>query len=214
MTLFEGRARFAGPHELVIDDDTRITADNIVVATGARPTIPPVIADAGVEFWTSDNIMRIDQLPASMVIVGGGSVAAEFAHIFSGLGVKITSSTRPTRCSRRSIRTYPSASPRSPGSAGTFTWRRRSPPSGGTAAAAAVVLDDGTKVAGDLLLVAAGRLPNTDDLGLELAGVKVRDDGRVQVDEYGRTTADGIWSIGDASSPFEPSTSPTRRPGP
>ena len=60
VTLFEGRARFAGPHELVIDEATRITADNIVVATGARPVIPPVIADAGVEFWTSDNIMRID----------------------------------------------------------------------------------------------------------------------------------------------------------
>jgi mycothione reductase len=66
-----------------------------------------------------------------------------------------------------------------------------------------VVLDDGTKVSGDLLLVAAGRRPNTDDFGLERAGVKLRDDGRVLVDEYGRTTADGIWSIGDASSPFE-----------
>ena len=71
------------------------------------------------------------------------------------------------------------------------------------AGGATVVLDDGTKVTGDLLLVAAGRQPNTDDMGLELAGVKLRDDGRVQVDEYGRTTADGIWSIGDASSPFE-----------
>ena len=80
----------------------------------------------------------------------------------------------------------------------TITGVRRSDTGGAT-----VVLDDGTKVTGDLLLVAAGRQPNTDDMGLELAGVKVRDDGRVQVDEYGRTTADGIWSIGDASSPFE-----------
>ena len=204
VTLFEGRARFAGPHELVIDDATRITADNIVVATGSRPTIPPVIADAGVEFWTSDNIMRIDQLPASMVIVGGGSVAAEFAHIFSGLGVEIhivnqadtllatldaDVSERFTALARQHWDVHLAAK---------ITSVQRHGAGG-----AAVVLDDGTKVAGDLLLVAAGRRPNSDNLGLELAGVKVRDDGRVQVDEYGRTTADGVWSIGDASSPFE-----------
>jgi mycothione reductase len=204
VTLFEGRARFAGPRELVIDDTTRITADSVVVATGSRPTIPPVIADAGVEFWTSDNIMRIDELPASMVIVGGGSVAAEFAHIFSGLGVEIhlvnkagalldsldtDVSERFTALARQHWDIHLSA--------------KVTAVHGRAGGGATVVLDDGTKVAGDLLLVAAGRQPNTDDLGLELAGVKVRDDGRVQVDEYGRTTADGIWSIGDASSPFE-----------
>lgn len=204
VTLFEGRARFAGPHELVIDDTTRITADRIVVASGARPTIPPVIAAAGVEFWTSDNIMRIDELPASMVIVGGGSVAVEFAHIFSGLGVEIhiinkadallesldtDISERFTALARQHWDVHLSA--------------KVTGVHGRDGGGATIVLDDGTKVAGDLLLVATGRRPNTDDLGLELAGVKVRDDGRVQVDEYGRTTADGIWSIGDASSPFE-----------
>jgi mycothione reductase len=204
VTLFEGRARFVGPHELVIDDTTRVTADRIVVATGSRPIIPPVIAEAGVEFWTSDNIMRIDELPASMVIVGGGSVAVEFAHIFSGLGVEVhivnkadallatldtDVSARFTALSLDRWDVHLSA---------TISGLHRTDGGGVT-----VVLDDGTKVSGDLLLVAAGRRPNTDDFGLELAGVKLRDDGRVLVDEYGRTTADGIWSIGDASSPFE-----------
>lgn len=204
VTLFEGRARFAGPHELIVDDTTRISADRIVVATGARPVIPPVIAEAGVEFWTSDTIMRIDELPGSMVIVGGGSVAAEFAHIFSGLGVEIHMinradtllemldtdvSERFTALARQRWDVHLSAKV-------TGVQSR----SGG---GATVVLGDGTKVAGDLLLVAAGRQPNTDDLGLELAGVKLRDDGRVEVDQYGRTTTDGIWSIGDASSPYE-----------
>jgi mycothione reductase len=204
VTLFEGRAHFTGPRELVIDGTTGISADRVVVATGSRPTIPPVIADSGVEFWTSDNIMRIDALPASMVIVGGGSVAAEFAHIFSGLGVEIhivnqadtllaaldtDISDRFTALARQRWDVHLSA---------TITGVRRRDAGGAT-----VVLDDGTEVAGDLLLVAAGRQPNTDDMGLDVAGVKVRDDGRVLVDEYGRTTADGIWSIGDASSPFE-----------
>jgi mycothione reductase len=204
VTLFEGRARFTGPRELVIDDTARITADRVVVATGARPTIPQVIADAGIEFWTSDNIMRIDELPASMVIVGGGSVAAEFAHIFSGLGVEIhvvnqADTLLATLDADVSDRFTALASQRwDVHLAAQITAVRRH-----GAAGATVVLDDGTTVAGDLLLVAAGRQPNTDDMGLELAGVKVRDDGRVWVDEYGRTTADGIWSIGDASSPFE-----------
>ena len=58
-------------------------------------------------------------------------------------------------------------------------------------------------IEGDLLLVAAGRQPNTDDLGLDAAGVSLREDGRIQVDQYGRTAAAGIWSLGDASSPFQ-----------
>ena len=128
VTLFEGRAHFTGPRELVIDGTTGITADRVVVATGGRPTIPPVIADAGVEFWTSDNIMRIDELPASMVIVGGGPVAAEFAHIFSEPG---------RRDSHRQPRGHAAGEARhrrlrplhrsGPGSAGTSTSRPRSP---------------------------------------------------------------------------------------
>jgi mycothione reductase len=206
VTLFEGRARFTGPHELVIDDETRITADRIVVATGSRPIVPPVIADAGVEFHTSDTIMRIDELPASMVIVGGGYVAAEFAHVFSSLGVEIHIVNRGaallealdsdisqsfTALARQRWDVHLSAK---------ITGVHRHGPTGG---GVSVVLDDGTKVTGDLLLVAAGRQPNTDDLSLELAGVGLRDDGRIRVDEYGRTTADEIWSIGDASSPWE-----------
>jgi mycothione reductase len=205
VTLFEGRARFVGPHELVIDDETRITADHIVLATGARPTIPPVIADSGVEFFTSDTIMRIDELPASMVIVGGGYVAAEFAHVFSGLGVEIHIINRAAALLESldtdiSDRFTALAKQRwDVHLAAKITGVHRDGPDGGVS----VVLDDGAKVTGDLLLVAAGRQPNSDDLGLELAGVRVRDDGRIQVDDYGRTTAEGIWSIGDASSPFE-----------
>lgn len=211
VTLFEGRARFRGPHELVIDDQAPITADRIVVATGARPTVPPVIAESGVTFHTSDTIMGIDELPGSMVIVGGGYVAAEFAHIFSCLGVTVrvvemaprllgTFDTpiaeRFTALARRKWDVHLSAQitgVRRPGHNGT----------GHNGTGVAVELEDGPAVTGDLLLVATGRQPNSDDLGLDAAGVSLRDDGRIQVDEYGRTTAEGIWSLGDVSSPFE-----------
>ncbi len=203
VTVFQGHARFTGPRELVIDDDIRISADQIVLATGATPVVPPVIAGSGVEFHTSDTIMRIDELPARMVIVGGGYVAAEFAHVFSSLGVDI----RLVNLGAGLLENF------DPAISGRFTalarqrWdvrlsatitgvRRRGDE-------VAVDLQDGTTVAGDLLLVAAGRQPDTDDLGLDLAGVKLRADGRIEVDRYGRTTAAGIWSLGDASSPFE-----------
>ena len=90
VTLIEGRARFTGPRELAVDDGTRITADRIVLATGARPVIPPAIAESGGDYHTSETVMRLDRLPASMVIVGGGYIAAEFAHLFSGLGVNVS----------------------------------------------------------------------------------------------------------------------------
>jgi len=203
VTLFEGRARFAGPHELVIDDNVRISADRIVLATGATPVVPPVIARSGVDYHTSDTIMRIDELPGRMVIVGGGYVAAEFAHVFSHLGVDISVvnqgpllleafdpdiSERFTALAQQRWDVRLSA---------TITGVRQD------GDRVAVLLEDGTAVTGDLLLVAAGRRADTDDLGLDLAGVKRRDDGRIQVDQYGRTTAEGIWSLGDASSPFE-----------
>jgi mycothione reductase len=203
VTLFEGRARFRGPRELVIDDRTPITADRIVVATGARPTVPPVIAESGVAFHTSDSIMGIDELPASMVIVGGGYVAVEFAHIFSCLGVAV----RLVEMAPRLLDTFDTSIAERFTALARRTWdvHLKAQITGvrpdGTGVA--VELEDGPAVTGDLLLVATGRRPNSDDLGLDAAGVSVRDDGRIEVDEYGRTTADGIWSLGDVSSPFE-----------
>jgi mycothione reductase len=204
VTVFDGRARFHGPRELVIDDRTRITADRVVVATGSRPTVPPVVAGSGVAFRTSDTIMEMDELPASIVIVGGGYVAAEFAHVFSGLGVAIRIidvgprllgtfdtgvSEHFTDLARQRWDVHLSAQ---------ITGVRRVGEAG-----IAVDLADGPPVTGDVLLVAAGRRPNTDDLGLDTAGVRLRDDGKIRVDQYGRTTAAGIWSLGDVSSPFE-----------
>jgi mycothione reductase len=204
--LFSGRARFAGPHELVIDDKTWISADHVVVATGARPVVPPVIADSGAPWETSDTIMRIDKLPETMVIVGGSYIAAEFAHIFSSLGVSIAIvnqadrlletldtdvSDRFTALARQRWDLHLSAE-----ITGVSA-------DGGPGAGVSLVLRDGSTVTGDLLLVAAGRKPDTGDLDLDRAGVRLREDGRIEVDEYGRTTAEGIWALGDVSSPYE-----------
>ncbi len=74
-------------------------------------------------------------------------------------------------------------------------------------------LTDGSALQAQTLLVATGRMPNSDDLGLELAGVRTDEDGRVIVDEHGRTGVEGVWALGDVSSPTSSSTWPTTRPG-
>ena len=202
VTLIEGRARFTGPHELAMDDGSRLTADQIVLATGARPVIPPPIAESGVSYHTSDTVMRLDELPASMVIVGGGYIAAELAHLFSSLGVAVRIvcqsgalldnfdpevSGRFTKLARERWDVRLSAE---------VTGARRR---GGQVE---VEVAGGPPLTGELLLVAAGRVPDTADLDLDRAGVRLRGDGRIEVDEFGRTTAEGIWSLGDASTPY------------
>jgi mycothione reductase len=202
VSLFEGWARFVGPREFVVDDETHIEADQIVIATGGHPSIPDVVTNAGIDFHTSDTIMWIDKLPASLVILGGGSEAAEFAHVFSSFGVKIhivtNASTLVETLDAEISRRFTAKV------AGQWDVHLDSSVTGieGGAAGIAVVLDNGTRVSGEILLVATGRQPNTDGLGLELAGITRRDDGRIVVDEYGMA-APGVWALGDVSSPFE-----------
>jgi mycothione reductase len=201
-TVFEGRARFAGPHELVINDNTRIEAEQIVIATGGRPAIPRVVKNAGIEFHTSDTILRLDALPASMVILGGGYIAVELAHVFSSLGVDIhiveRAATLMEAVDAEIAKRFTDQNAKrwDVHLDATVTDVRTDGDD------VVVVLEDGTRVTGELLLVATGRRPNTDDLGLDVVGVSLGDDGHVVVDNFGRA-APGIWALGDCSSPFE-----------
>ena len=223
--VYAGRARFAGPSELAISsadgEETRLRAEQIVIAAGSAAVIPAVIRDAGVPFHTSDTIMRLDTLPASMVIVGGGFIAAEFAHVFSALGVRVTLVVRGAALLRKEDDEISAAftqvarrqwdvrlgaqvtaararagAPGASGGAGT---------PGADAAAGGVELDlsDGSTATGDVLLVATGRAPNTPDLDLPAAGIDVHPDGRVVVDAHGRTGVPGVWALGDVSSPYQ-----------
>ena len=93
LTFYEGYARFTGPRRLMVDlpgGPVELTADRIVVAAGSRPTVPPVVAESGAPFHTSDTVMRIDALPEHVVILGSGYIAAEFAHVLSALGSAVS----------------------------------------------------------------------------------------------------------------------------
>lgn len=201
VTLYEAHAEFSAPRTLRLSTGETITADNVVLATGTRATVPDVVAQSRVPFHTSDTIMRMDALPERVVILGGGFIASEFAHVFSAFGVHTTVIAR--RGLLRHLDHEVTAQ---------FTtlvhdrWHLRSAvhPIAVTERAGEIVveLSDGSSVAGDVLLVATGRVPNGDHLNLPAAGIDAAQDGRIVVDKHQRTSADGVWALGDASSDY------------
>jgi mycothione reductase len=202
VSVFKGSARFIGPHELAIDDDQRIGADQIVLATGGRPSVPQIVIQAGVGFLTSDTIMWIDELPSSMVILGGGYIAAELAHVFSSLGVDIHIVT----VAETLLETLDADIARIFTAQVAERWdvHLNSSVTRMRAHHGEIMLDLGgrTQVSGEVLLVATGRQPNTEELDLDVAGIARDDKGHIVVDEFGRA-APGVWALGDVSSPFE-----------
>ena len=201
--LFEGHARFVDAHTIDTGNGETITAEQVVVATGSRPTVPDVPGLDDVPFHTSDTVMRIDAVPARTLILGGGFVAAEMAHVLSAFGSSVTIVNRSGRLLRQedaevSRRFTEIAQARWDVRLDTRVEKVERHEDGVRAH-----LDDGTTVDADLLLVATGRRPNSDDLGLERAGVEVDDRGLVVVDAYQRTNVEGVWALGDVANPYQ-----------
>jgi mycothione reductase len=209
VTVFEGTARFTGPRRLVVSGgesglDEELTADRVVLANGGRPVELPQLA--GVPVHTSDTIMRLDELPRRMVIIGGGFVAAEFAHVFSAFGVDVTVVGRSGAMLREedadvSARFTELAGQR-------WDLRLNRAVRGGAVVEGGIRVDlDGAggpeSIETDVVLLAVGRTPNSDTLNLPAAGIDVTADGYVVVDAQQRTTAGGVWALGDICSPYE-----------
>jgi mycothione reductase len=203
--LYANHARFGptqsdGRYTMRTDAGDEFSTDQVVIAAGSRINVPPAIIDCGVHYETSDTIMRIAELPEHLVIVGGGFVAAEFAHVFSALGVRITVVVRGpgllTHCDPTICTTFTELA--------SHKWQLRTHRnvvgSRQEGDGVALELDDGSVLRADMLLVATGRLPNGDLLDAHLAGIEINEDGTVVVDEYQRTTAPGIFALGDVSS--------------
>lgn len=203
ITLFDGHAQFTGPKTLstTLDGEpVEITGDTIVIAAGSRPFIPPVIAESGVPYLTNEDVMRLPEQPESITILGGGFIAMEFAHVFQSLGthVRIVNRSPLMRHLDADIhdRFNALAAPRYETHIGRTVSSATHDDNSIT-----LTLDDGTAITSSALLVATGRIPNGDQMNLSAGGVEMDERGRVVVDKHGRTTADGVWALGDVSSP-------------
>ncbi|MGQ0576228.1 MAG: mycothione reductase [Pseudonocardia sp.] len=201
VTLYEGHARFTGPRRLTVSGHGEISADRIVIAAGSRPWVPSEIGD--VPHHTSETIMRIDEVPQRLIIVGGGYIAAEFAHVFSAFGAHVTVLARSAQLLRGQDETVSQRFTELARKRWDVRLGHEIARTATDGADVVVELTDGTVVRGDTLLVATGRTPNGDLLDLPAAGVPMHPDGRIVVDDQQRTPVEGVWAIGDVSSPWQ-----------
>lgn len=201
VTLIQGTARFIGDKVLDVEGRT-ITAPHVLVAAGSRPVVPPIPGLVETGFHTSDSIMRLDELPARLGIIGGGYIAVEMGHVFSGLGSDVTLINRSPRLlmsqdeeiSERFTEVFGERVDLRLGHVPTKVERRGD---------AIVIHNDGREIEVDELLVATGREPNSDLLDVEAGGLHCHHHGTVVVDEYLRTGVDGVWAIGDIANEYQ-----------
>ena len=199
ISVFGDTGRFVGERTLDVGGE-QITASKIVIAAGTRPRIPDVDGLADVPFITSDEALRLPRQPGRLIILGGGYIAAEMAHFFGALGTEVTVVYRGPRLLRQEEDDV----------AARFTevYQRRfnlllntdvrRVQRDGDEIAVQVVTDGQTAtLTADSLLLAVGRIPNTDLLDVAKAGVAVDDAGFVKTDEHLETDVPGIWALGD-----------------
>ncbi|MFI0528262.1 MAG: FAD-dependent oxidoreductase, partial [Ilumatobacteraceae bacterium] len=197
--VYEHSAHFVGERELLVGG-ARIRGERVVIAAGARSFVPDVPGIDDVPFHTSDSILRIAHQPRHLIILGGGFIATELGHVFQALGSQVTIVNRGHRLLQAedhdvSQRFTEVAADRFDLSLGTTVHRVYMTADG---VGMEVSCDAGPRtIEGDVLLVAAGRIPNSDQLQVEQAGVAVDELGNIVVDQYGRTSAPGVWALGD-----------------
>jgi mycothione reductase len=203
--VFTGEARFAAPNVLRVGGD-ELRARHFLLAAGSRPHIPPIPGLAETPYVTSDDVMRLDALPRSMVVLGGGYIAAEMSHIFGALGTDVTIVARDGHLLPRHDTDVQAR----------FTERYRQRfdlrlhttvervSTTGTGVRLDLAAPSGLQqVEAEVLLVAAGRTPNSDRLDVAATGVAVDPHGHVRTDDTYATTAPGTWAIGDMANHFQ-----------
>lgn len=211
VTVVTGRAAFTGPREVEVragSDVLRVEAETVVIDTGSEPVIPdvPGVADSA-RVTTSTELIATEDLPERLVIIGGGYVGIELAGMYAQFGSQVTVLESGDRVFRREDEDVADAARGILERQGvTFLTGVRAT-SVHDADGGAVVSYEGAAsegagggaVAGDLVLLASGRRPVTAGLGLEAAGIRTTERGAVEVDEHLRTSAPGVFAVGDVN---------------
>ena len=199
-TVIRGHARFEDPHKLRIGDEA-LHAERIFLNVGGRAVVPDIPGLADIDFLTNVSILELDTLPEHLVIVGGSYIALEFAQMFRRFGARVTVVEKGPRLASREDEDV------------SETVRSILQDEGIDIIVEAADIriakrDNGFEltpragaapIAGSHLLLAVGRRPNTDDLGLEHAGVHTDARGYITVDDQLKTNVDHIWAMGDCN---------------
>ena len=203
VSLIRGHARFTGKRQLDVDGET-ITADRIFLDVGARARIPEFPGLDSIDVLTNSSMMEVDFLPKHLLVVGGSYIGLEFAQMYRRFGAQVTVIEMQDRLIARED---PDVSLRVTGilenegisvrlKAECIGFERG--PDG-----VRMIIDceeDSTPLDGSHVLLAVGRVPNTDDLGLEMAGIATDDRGFIGVDDELHTSADGVWALGEVNA--------------
>ncbi len=199
-TVFRGHAQFDDPHTLRVGNDT-LHGDRIFLNVGGRAVVPDIPGLPDVDYLTNVSILELDAVPEHLVIVGGSYIALEFAQMYRRFGARVTVVEKGPRLTSREDEDV------------SDTIREILENEGVQIVVDAADIriakrDNGfeltprpgaTPIAGSHLLLAVGRRPNTDDLGLDQAGVRTDNRGYVTVDDQLRTNVEHIWALGDCN---------------
>lgn len=194
--LITGTAKITGPNTLTVNDTETIEAKNIIIAAGSKAIETNGLETDHINILTSDDVLKLSEIPGSFCVIGGGVIGCEFADLFNALGSKVTivelterlvpmqsheaSKKLELAFKKRGIDLYLSAKVESIENGQMPVLR----------------LSDGKSITTEKVLVSVGRIADTEGLGLDAAGIK-SEKGRIVVDEDLRTTAPGIYAIGD-----------------
>jgi len=208
----QGEAKIISPWEVSVDGKT-ITTRNIVIATGARPFVPPIPGLDQLDYLTSDNLWGINELPKRLLVLGGGPVGCELAQAFSRLGSKVTIVMRRSHLMPREDEDVSEFVRRKFIEEGIEVLTDHQPVSFEIREGENTVLLETTdkstdenktkEVSFDKVLVALGRKANTEKLGLENLDIELNPNGTVTVDEYLRSRYPNIYACGDVAGPYQ-----------
>ncbi|HSA88550.1 MAG TPA: FAD-containing oxidoreductase [Burkholderiales bacterium] len=200
--VYQGHARFTGPREVRVGQET-LTADQIFVDVGGRPLVPKMPGLESVPYLTNVSVMDVDFVPEHLIVVGGSYIGLEFGQAFRRFGARVTMVEMAPRLIAREDEDV-SAAVKEFLEAEGIEVRLSAECLAVKKAAAGVEIglgcSEGAPLArGSHLLLAVGRVPNTDDLGLEAAGIATDARGFIEVDEELRTTNPSVWALGDCN---------------
>lgn len=199
-TLIRGHARFVDPHTVEVDDE-RLSAERVFINVGGRAVTPDFPGLDGIDYLTNTGILELDSVPEHLVIIGGSYIALEFAQMYRRFGAEVTVVEKGPRLTAREDEDVSAAIKDILEAEGITvvldaTGIRFSKHDNGFE----VIPRDGAEpIAGTHLLLAVGRKPNTDDLGLDNAGVETDQRGYIVVDDQLRTNVEHIWAMGDCN---------------